>query len=123
MCNDERRTTAFIHVTLPWAHQELSALPQAWEWTMGWLGNKVLGWSTNVQKRELEEFVGRLRALDGSKVGMFVACATNHRNMVAHTVTRIETETTTPGIQWQRFKRLSSRPASSSSPRTAVALG
>jgi hypothetical protein len=74
MCNDERRTTAFIHVTLPWAHQELSALPQAWEWTMGWLGNKVLGWSTNVQKRELEEFVGRLRALDGSEVGMFVAC-------------------------------------------------
>ncbi|MER9875313.1 hypothetical protein [Mesorhizobium sp. M0195] len=52
---------------------------------MGWLGNKVLGWSTNVQKRELEEFVGRLRAMDGSEVGMIVACATNHRNLVAQT--------------------------------------
>ncbi|OWK22207.1 hypothetical protein AJ88_15885 [Mesorhizobium amorphae CCBAU 01583] len=55
---------------------------KTWRGTMGWLGNKVLGWSTNVQKRELEEFVGWLRALDGSEVGMIVACATNHRHMV-----------------------------------------
>ncbi|RWE67258.1 hypothetical protein [Mesorhizobium sp.] len=52
---------------------------------MGWLGNKVLGWSTNVQKRELAEFVARLRAMDGSELGMVVACATNHRHLVAKT--------------------------------------
>lgn len=52
---------------------------------MGWLQNKIGAWATNTQKRELEEFVSRLRAMDSSEIGMIVACATHHRHFLAET--------------------------------------
>lgn len=50
---------------------------------MGWLSNKVLGWATRSQRAELAEFISRLHAMDGSEIGLIVACATNHRHVLA----------------------------------------
>lgn len=47
---------------------------------MGWLKNKFLGWTIDVKKREIDDFISRLRAMDGSEIGFVVAMATHVRH-------------------------------------------
>ncbi|NTI22280.1 hypothetical protein G6M87_10470 [Rhizobium rhizogenes] len=47
---------------------------------MGWLSNKLGNWATATQKKELTEFVDRLRAMDGSEIGLVVAIGTDRRH-------------------------------------------
>ena len=47
---------------------------------MGWLSNKIDQWSLSSQQKELNVFVGLLRAMDGPEIGLVVAMATNMRH-------------------------------------------
>ncbi len=47
---------------------------------VGWLSGKIQNWSKRIIRREMDEFVGRLRALDASELGMIVACAADQRH-------------------------------------------
>lgn len=49
---------------------------------MSWLANKIGGWATKVQQKELTDFVQRMRALDGSELGMILAMATHQRHLL-----------------------------------------
>lgn len=47
---------------------------------MSWLGNKIGGWATKVQRKELSDFVDRMRPLDGHEIGMILAMTTHQRH-------------------------------------------
>jgi len=49
---------------------------------VGWLDRKIGKWASGKQKKELGEFLNRLRAMDGEELGLVVACATDRRHLL-----------------------------------------
>jgi hypothetical protein len=49
---------------------------------MGWLENKVLKWSAEIQEKELKEFLCKMSIADSSKLGLPVLTATVYRHIV-----------------------------------------
>lgn len=58
-----------------------NARPVLCEELKGWLSSKVGQWAVAAQRRELEEFVARLKALDGHELGLILAMATHQRHV------------------------------------------
>ena len=55
---------------------------------MGWLKNKALNWASGVHKREIDDFIRRLAAMDSEELGLPVAIATTIRHDFIKTIGR-----------------------------------
>lgn len=51
---------------------------------VGWISRKIGDWAVNTQRKELEQFVSNLRAIDGEEIGMVLAVATEKRHTLAN---------------------------------------
>ncbi len=49
---------------------------------MGWLANRFDKWAGNKQNQEINDFVNRLKAMDGAEIGLIVATATHVRHLL-----------------------------------------
>jgi len=49
---------------------------------MGWLTERIVKWTSDKQRAELEEFVALLRVMDGPEIGRAIALATHFRHFL-----------------------------------------
>mgnify|MGYP001614024996 CR=1 FL=1 len=49
---------------------------------MGWLNRKLDKWASDSQRKEMADFIDRLRTMDGTDLGLVVAMATTFRHQL-----------------------------------------